>query len=110
MIELKPRTTNGNGWHAQPRTAKDLLAIAFRRRRLIMLSFAGIFQGAVLAILVIPPQYESEMKILVNSNRVDPVVSPEANVIQVARSLVSISQFKNGAKLLFELVPQFEFG
>jgi uncharacterized protein involved in exopolysaccharide biosynthesis len=60
--------------HLTP-TLRDVLAIGFRYRRLVMLCFVGIILGAVLAALVLP-KYQAETKILVNRGRVDPVVAP----------------------------------
>jgi len=43
--------------------------------------------GGLLAILILPPTYEVQMKILVDRERVDPVVSSEGNVIEADRNL-----------------------
>jgi uncharacterized protein involved in exopolysaccharide biosynthesis len=59
-------------------TRRDLLAIAFRHRRLMMLSFLGILSGAILAALLQPNRYEAEMKILVKPGRVDTVAEASA--------------------------------
>jgi uncharacterized protein involved in exopolysaccharide biosynthesis len=68
-------------------TLRDLVGMAFRRRRVIILAFAGLMAGFILAILILPPTYEAEMKILVQRDRVDPVVSTEPNVSQSDRNL-----------------------
>lgn len=80
---------NGNG-RAKPTysfTLRDLVGMAFRRRRLIILAFAGLMAGSLLAILILPPTYEAEMKILVQRDRVDPVVSTEPNVNEADHNL-----------------------
>ena len=51
------------------RTVRDYVAIGFRNRRLIFLSFVAIFLGCVLAIVVIPPKYEAQTRILLDSSR-----------------------------------------
>jgi uncharacterized protein involved in exopolysaccharide biosynthesis len=56
---------------------RDVVAIGFRRRRLIAYCFFGILLGTVLAVLFVPNQYEANMKILVKHERVDPVVTAE---------------------------------
>src|SRR5712692_8330139 len=56
-------------------TLRDVLAIGFRHRRLIMLCSIGVVLGAILAALVLP-KYQAETKILVNPVRVDPIVAP----------------------------------
>lgn len=79
--------SNGNGKPKHSFTLRDLVSMAFRRRRVIVLAFAGLMGGSFLAILILPPTYEAEMKILVQRDRVDPVVSTEANVNAGDRSL-----------------------
>ena len=78
---------NSNGKPKHSFTLRDLVGMAFRRRRVIVLAFAGLMVGSLLAILILPPTYEAEMKILVQRDRVDPVVSTEANVNQGDRNL-----------------------
>jgi len=78
---------NGNGKPKHSFTLRDLVGMAFRRRRVIVLAFAGLMAGSILAILILPPTYEAEMKILVQRERVDPVVSTEPNVNQSDRNL-----------------------
>jgi uncharacterized protein involved in exopolysaccharide biosynthesis len=78
---------NGSGKPKQSFTLRDLVGMAFRRRRVIILAFAGLMVGFILTILILPPTYEAEMKILVQRERVDPVVSTEPNVNQSDRSL-----------------------
>ncbi len=56
-------------------TLRDYVAPIFRRRRLVSITFLCIFLGAILAALLMPRKYEAEMKILVNRERVDPVVT-----------------------------------
>ena len=61
-------------------TPRDLLAIAFRRRRLMIISFLGVLFGAILVAVLQPNRYEAGMKILVKRERVDPVITSEASV------------------------------
>jgi uncharacterized protein involved in exopolysaccharide biosynthesis len=56
-------------------TLRDLLAVVFRQRRLVRISFAGVFFAALLYGLM-APSYQSQMKVLVQKGRVDPAVSP----------------------------------
>ena len=85
--EVNGHSGAGNGKSKQPFTLRDLVGMAFRRRRVIVLSFAGLLAGSLLAILILPPTYEAEMKILVQRDRVDPLVSTEPNVSESDRSL-----------------------
>jgi len=67
--------------HSPSPTARDLIAMVFRRRRLMALSFFGILLGTVLVAVFAPNQYDAEMKILVKRGRMDPVVTPEATTM-----------------------------
>jgi len=60
-------------------TLRDVLAPLFRHRRLVILSFSGVFLGGILAALFLANQYEGHMQILVKRERVDPVVTSEAS-------------------------------
>jgi len=53
---------------------RDLVAVGFRRRRLIVLSFLGIFLGGALVAVLTGSKYEAKMKILMRHRRADPVV------------------------------------
>lgn len=66
---------------------RDLAAIVFRRRRVIVLSFAGLMAGAIAGIAYLPPTYEAQLKILVERERIDPVVSTDANSPSADRGL-----------------------
>lgn len=57
-------------------TLRDAVAPIFRQRRLATLVFLGILLGALASVLLMPRNYEAEMKILVNRDRVDAVVTP----------------------------------
>ncbi|HXO04034.1 MAG TPA: Wzz/FepE/Etk N-terminal domain-containing protein, partial [Candidatus Sulfotelmatobacter sp.] len=78
---------NGSGEHLAV-TLRDALMPVFRQRRLATIIFIGIFAGAVLSALLLPPTYEAEMKILVNQDRVDPVITSDAD-IQRGSTIVS---------------------
>src|SRR5499427_6753866 len=58
-------------------TPRDLILVAFRRRRTIGYTFAAIMLGAVLAVILLPAKYESETSILVHRERVDPPLTAE---------------------------------
>jgi uncharacterized protein involved in exopolysaccharide biosynthesis len=56
---------------------RDVLTPLFRRRRLLILTFCGVFLGAIAAAFLLSSQYEASMEILVNRDRMDPVVTAE---------------------------------
>jgi len=87
MEDQKLRTEDRKQIHGLTWSLRDLVGIVFRRRRVIVLSFAGLLAGALMAIKVLPPTYESQMKVLVERERVDPVVSPNANLAQADHGL-----------------------
>ena len=62
-------------------TLRDLLGVMFRQRPLVTLSFLGVFSGAALAAVLLPERYEAHMKILVQHERVDPVVTAHPNAM-----------------------------
>jgi hypothetical protein len=48
----------GSGTTVQP-TLRDILAPLFRRRRLVIVSFFGIFLGGILSVIVMPKKLRS---------------------------------------------------
>ena len=74
MEDIIIRTANARPPLVQ---ARDWFAVAIRHRRLINLTFLGVLTGAVLAIFLLPPRYESNTKILVKRERVDMLVTAD---------------------------------
>jgi uncharacterized protein involved in exopolysaccharide biosynthesis len=60
-------------------TLRDVLAPLFRQRRLMILTFFGVFLGGILAALLLGNRYKAHMEILVMRERQDPVVTSEAS-------------------------------
>jgi uncharacterized protein involved in exopolysaccharide biosynthesis len=79
---------------------RDVVATAFRHRQLVTTSFFGIMLGTVIVALLLPPQYEAEMKLLVKNRRVDPVVSANEIVGQALNELVTEEQINSEVELL----------
>ena len=102
------RTRNGhaakkrveNGPHVTTFTLRDLLTIGFRHRRLVLFSSLIVFAIACLLVLLRPAQYESEMKILVKRERVDPLVTPEASSQQSSWPGVTEEELNSEVELL----------
>jgi len=65
-----------NGSRVLSISAKDVVAIGFRRKRIIILCFSAIFLGAVLVGIFSPSTYQAHTKLLVKRERVDPVITP----------------------------------
>ncbi len=90
-----------NGSPSQRHSAvRDLMAIGFRQRRLIVLSFAGILFVAILVALFLPTRYESQMKILVRHERADSMVSPNREAPYELRTYVTEEELESEAELL----------
>ncbi|HTR45913.1 MAG TPA: Wzz/FepE/Etk N-terminal domain-containing protein [Verrucomicrobiae bacterium] len=83
---------SGGASVAFPVTLRDALVPIFRRRRLASLVFVGIFCGAILAAVLMPRTYESEMKILLNRDRADAVVTPDPNAPAPTAAVMSVSE------------------
>ena len=60
-------------------TCRDALSPVFRQKRIALIVFGGVFAGAILGAFLVPRKYEAEMKVLVNRDRIDAVVTPDAN-------------------------------
>ncbi len=57
---------------------RDLLTPLFRHRLFLAISFVVLFGSAAIALLLRGAKYESHMQVLVNRQRVDPIVSSQA--------------------------------
>jgi len=55
----------------------DVVAPFFRRKRVLIATFLAVFSAAVLAGILMPPKFTSQMSILVNRERLDPLVTTE---------------------------------
>ena len=73
------RVGNNNKAETQSLTLREVLAIGARHRRLISLSFLGVLSGAILVAILQPNKYDAAMKILVRRDRLDAVVTADAN-------------------------------
>jgi len=55
---------------------REALAIGFRHKRVMVLSFCGVLLGAVLATVLLPKEYRASTKFLIERERIDPIISP----------------------------------
>jgi uncharacterized protein involved in exopolysaccharide biosynthesis len=79
---------------------RDLLATGFRYQRVLVSCFLGIVLLAALVAFLIPRQYESEAKILVKHQRVDPVLTPGADQVQTRESVISGEELNSEVELI----------
>jgi uncharacterized protein involved in exopolysaccharide biosynthesis len=81
-------------------TTRDLVAIGFRRRRALVGTFLAVLGCAVCSVLFFP-EYNSEFKILVKKERLDPVVSAQQNSgMQFARDVITEDELSSEIELI----------
>jgi uncharacterized protein involved in exopolysaccharide biosynthesis len=81
---------------------RDALSIAFRRRRLVIGCLVVTVAAALLAALILP-RYHGEAKILVDRDRVDPVLSPTPetnNFAMAAQPMVTDEDIRSEVELM----------
>jgi uncharacterized protein involved in exopolysaccharide biosynthesis len=79
---------------------RDVLAILFRHKRVIVLCFCGILSGAILAVVLQPPEYRAYTKFLIERERLDPVISPGASGPPEFRAEVTEEELNSEVELL----------
>jgi uncharacterized protein involved in exopolysaccharide biosynthesis len=60
-----------------PNTAREVLGIVFRNRRVVLFTFLATFAGVVAAVLIFGIKYQAQTEILVKHQRGDDVVSTD---------------------------------
>lgn len=99
-MEGQNHRNNGRG-RAPSTTPRDLLAVVFRRRRLILISFLGIFTAAILFWSLILDRYDAQMLILVDhGERTNPVVTPGPNAPPDTKGDVTEEEMNSEVTLL----------
>jgi uncharacterized protein involved in exopolysaccharide biosynthesis len=82
-------------------TTRDMLAPFFRNKGLMIVSFAVVALVSVLVALKVSNTYEARMEILVNRERVDPVVTAESTPqVLIPASAVTEEEINSEAELL----------
>jgi len=80
-------------------TARDVAAVIFRQKKMLLVSFVVILLGIVLS-GVLMPKYQAQMKILVRRERVDPVITSQPNTLQLNREEVTEAELNSEVELL----------
>ena len=81
-------------------TLRDVTAVLFRQKRILLISFVIIVLLVVLS-GALTPSYKAEMKILVQRERVDPVVTSQPNAPpQVVQEEITESELNSEVELL----------
>jgi len=82
-------------------SVRDFVVPAFRRKRLLILTFVSVLGAILLLALLLGPAYSSRMEILVNRERLDPLVSTEATTqIMTADNPVTPEEINSEVELL----------
>jgi uncharacterized protein involved in exopolysaccharide biosynthesis len=82
-------------------TLRDCIAVGFNRRRLVILTFCGVFLGATFfAWFWAANYYESSMDILVEQDRSDPAISSAQNAAILTNDLVTPDQINSEVALI----------
>jgi len=72
--------SGANGTERLP-TLRDIATPLFRRPKLVLLTFLSFLLVTVLGVILLPKDYEANMKILVKRERVDAAVSPGRDAV-----------------------------
>jgi uncharacterized protein involved in exopolysaccharide biosynthesis len=80
-------------------SSRDLIAIGFRYKRPMLITFCAVFLGAVLAAVLQPAEYQARTKFLIERARLDPVVSPGQDQ-EMVRSEVTEEELNSEVELL----------
>ena len=81
-------------------TTRDVAAVFFRQRRLVLISFGVVLVG-VLLYGALCPSYQAEMKIMLRKGRLDPVVTPSPTQSpQIEHNAVTEEDLNSEAELL----------
>jgi uncharacterized protein involved in exopolysaccharide biosynthesis len=94
IIQLNERN------EAYPVSLRDVISPVFRHQRLVLWSFVAIFLVSVVTAIVLPKQYQAEMKILVKRERVDPAVSSNKATVFETRTDVTEEQVQSEVELV----------
>ena len=81
-------------------SSRDLIAIGFRHKRAILITFCAILLGAAVAAVIQPYDYRASTKFLIERARMDPVVSPGQNNAGATRSEVTEEELNSEVELL----------
>lgn len=81
-------------------TARDVVAIGYRHKRVLVLCFLGIFFGVLLSGLLLPSKYRAETRLLVKRDRVDPIVSSQQNAPVVFHDTVGEEEINSEMEMI----------
>lgn len=71
--------TNYEGQKPSRSSLKDFLSLVFRRKRAILICFAGVLLGTFLVLLIRASEYTASTKVMLRRERLDATISPNTN-------------------------------
>ncbi|MGO9338921.1 MAG: GumC family protein [Terracidiphilus sp.] len=88
--------------YSRDTSLRELVAPLFRRKGLLIATFLSILGIVILAGLLVPPSYKSQMAVLVNRERLDPLVTTEATtqMNSNAANPVTVEEINSEAELI----------
>jgi uncharacterized protein involved in exopolysaccharide biosynthesis len=95
-----PNFSFGTAGEQRLPTLRDIATPLFRHPRLALFTFLSIVLGAFLAVILLPRNYEAEMKILVRRERVDAIVSPGHDAVMSPGEMVTDEELNSEVELL----------
>ena len=99
MRETNTQISLANG--VRDLSVRDFVWPLFRRKRLLIVTFISVLGAVILLALLMGPAYSSRMEILVNRERLDPLVSTEATTqIMTADNPVTPEEINSEVELL----------
>ncbi len=88
-----------NGTERLP-TLRDIATPLFRHRKLVLLTFLAFVLGTILGIVLLPKDYQANMKILVKRERVDAAVTPGRDAVMSNPGSVTEEELNSEVELL----------
>jgi uncharacterized protein involved in exopolysaccharide biosynthesis len=89
VLEMNSRSSNRRDFATF--SLRDLAAPLFRRKRALIVTLLVVFAGVILAGIMVPAEFTSHMAVLVSRERLDPLVTSEANT-QTLNASSSLSE------------------
>jgi uncharacterized protein involved in exopolysaccharide biosynthesis len=77
VLEMNSRSSNRRD--SATFSLRDLAAPLFRRKQVLIVTFVLVFVAVILAGIMVPAEFTSHMAVLVSRERLDPLVTSEAN-------------------------------
>jgi uncharacterized protein involved in exopolysaccharide biosynthesis len=93
-------TLHGYGHRPYSFTARDVAAIGFRHKQLLVLCFVGVVVGVALSTIFLPAKYRAETKLLVKRERVDPVITPDQAAPMTFHDTVAEEEINSEVELI----------